>query len=168
MTDKTIANKAFELAEQEAQEKEIQKIKNIIQIYLERIQEKMEARKRLDDEIKALKADIDDFKAGRLDKIKERQDKDEIARTVSPIIIKVVQKNYVPLQPWRSPWIVEWKGTPCQSQQSQLNQLYPGGLMNTAYSTSLIGTMPLTCTGTSFSTFTSGTYSLSNNKIINL
>jgi hypothetical protein len=107
--------KAFGDAEKELQQEEIDKIKSIVRSYLEEIQDKQDKKNRkqkevdeIDEEIRLLKKDLDDLKAGRLDKMEERQKVDKRARDISIIIIKKVEKEYVPYKPWYSPYDITW------------------------------------------------------------
>lgn len=92
--DKEKAKKAAELAEKELQEeeekKQIELIKKAIKQTLERIKGKEKERDKLNKEIKTLKQDIDNIRAGRLDLIAERQEKDDEAKKTS--IIEVVKE----------------------------------------------------------------------------
>lgn len=156
MDYKKLAASAIIEAEKEKQEQEIKKIKEIVKSYLEKIFKAEEKRKEIDTEIKTLKADLENLKAGRLDRIMEKQEKDKEHDKYTLIIIKKIEKEYIPYQPWRSPWIVEWK-----SQSSQ--HLY------TTISTNLTNVSTDSCvyTGTSFQNFCGGTYNIGG-KIINL
>ena len=71
--------KAFDLAENEVEEKQIEYLKNIIKSLLQKKKDKEKERDELDEDIKLIKQDIDDFKAGRLDKVKERHEVNERA-----------------------------------------------------------------------------------------
>jgi len=88
------AKKAAELAEKELQKEEEQKqidlIKKAIKQTLEAIKQKEKERGKLNKEIKTLKQDIDNIRAGRLDLIAERQEKDDEAKQTS--IIEVVKE----------------------------------------------------------------------------
>jgi len=88
-----IAQEAFELAEKELKEKQIDSLKETIKQTLIRIEEVEKEIKELQDEKKILKLDIDDLKEGRLDRIEERQKKDEKAKKVS--LIKIVRETTV-------------------------------------------------------------------------
>lgn len=142
-----IIKKGIALAEKEAQEKQIQQIKNIVQNYLEKIDEKIRSKNKLDEEIRLLKKDLDDLKKGRIDLIKERQEKDSKAKEISPIIIKIVERiEYSPFQPWKQPYDITWRNEPT--------------LYNSSDSVIL--------SGQSFSTFTGGAYNLTSGNVINL
>jgi len=106
MTD---SKRLVELAEKELKEnkerKQIELIKSAIKQTLEKIEERTNKKIELEKEIKILKQDIDNIKAGRLDLIEERQKKDERAKNTSVIIIereKIVEKPY-PV-PWYKPY----------------------------------------------------------------
>jgi len=180
-----LVKKAFADAEKERQEKEISKIKQIVQSYLEKIQNKAEQKDKLDEEIRLLKKDLDDLKAGRLDRIKERQDKDERAREVSIVIVKEIHEKLIPYYPWRSPWLVEWQYPPqytytngtMYSTSSIIDTAQTMGTGSGTYLTQMNSTaadlmkkaenMSLTITGQTMSNFTGGAYDVKG-KIINL
>jgi uncharacterized protein (DUF305 family) len=163
-----IVKKGFAAAEQEQQEQEqeISKIKKIVQSYLEKIQEKSERKDELDQEVRLLKKDLDDLKAGRLDRIKERSEKDPKAKEVTLIIIREVQKEYIPMRPWLSPWYVEMK--PFVPQYATGYTITTAGSNNILSGTvSGTNTINLCTAGTSFANFTGGSYTVGNS-IVNL
>lgn len=185
MTDKEIIKKGIAEAEKEAQEKEIQKVKTIVKSYLQKIQDKRDIEDKAREERKMLEKDLDDLKSGRLDKILERQESDPKAKDISIIIIKKIEKEYIPMYPWRSPWIVEIKPQPYQWVESYTTT---SGYLNTnvgdaVYTTcgagggggcyaGLSGTSTPTgnsvsIVGTVFSNFSGGSYDINGN-IINL
>lgn len=144
MTQKDIVSNAIQQLEKEKQEIEISKIKGIVKAYLEKILNKKETIKTLQKELKELEADLDDLKMGRLDKIEERQYKNPSHNKTTLIFVKKVEKEYLPFQPWRSPWIVEltWDYNLPQS---------PTWLPENAV---------MTTSGTMFQNFTGGTYTI--------
>lgn len=104
---KELAKKVFQSIEQENEEKQIKELKEIVTKYLEKIKTLTDKKEVIEKDIKILKADLDDIKEGRLDKIKERQEVDPAAKKVSIIIIK--EKVYPPTEkPWQQPWIWSW------------------------------------------------------------
>lgn len=155
-----IVKKGFAAAEKEQQEQEISKIKQIVQRYLEQIQEKSDKKNELDSEIRLLKKDLEDLKAGRLDRIKERNEKDPVAAKTTLIIIREVQKEYIPMRPWLSPWYVELRPLPTWNY-------IPSGTITYAnsISTGSSSAVNLCSTGTTFANFTSGTYTVGNNTV---
>ena len=166
--DKYLIKKALDAAEKEHQEKEIEHIKKIIVSYLERIQDKTTKRAELDKEISLLKKDLEDLKAGRLDKIEERQEKDPEAKRMSIIFVKKIEKEYIPYYPWRSPYEITWQAT---------NYTYPHNFvsgsdtltMNTSSTIMSLGTAIVQgqiATGTMFQNFAGGSYEIGD-KIIN-
>jgi len=104
--------KAAELAEKELkkdeEEKQIKLIKEAIKQTLEAIKEKEQRRTILNKEIKTLKQDIDNIRAGRLDLIAERQEKDEEAKRTS--IIEVVKEvhHHHHYDRWYEPYRITW------------------------------------------------------------
>ena len=111
--DSEKAKKAAELAEKELHEEEEQRqiglIKKAIKQTLEAIKTKEEGRTKLNKEIKTLKQDIDNIRAGRLDLIAERQEKDEEAKKTS--IIEVVKEvhHHHHYDRWYEPYKIIWK-----------------------------------------------------------
>jgi DNA gyrase/topoisomerase IV subunit A len=152
MTQKDIVSNAIQQLEKEKQEIEISKIKGIVKAYLEKILNKKEQIKIIQKELKDLEIDLDDLKSGRLDKIEERQSKDPNHKNNTLIFVKKIEADYLPFQPWRSPWIVEW----CN------NCPVVGSTSDTWIDPSFT-----TCTGTAFQNFTSGTYTI-NGQIFTL
>lgn len=168
---KELITQAFEQAEKEAQEKEIAKIKQIVQSYLEEIRSKQEQHDNLGKEIKLLKSDLDDLKSGRLDKIEERQRVDEKARDISLIIIKKIEKYYIPYYPWRSPWMIECKSKP-SNWATTFTTTNSGGEKLVAYGMGdtwegVNSTLTLEATGQTFSNFAGGSYQV-RGRIVNL
>jgi len=119
------AKKAAELAEKELQEEEEQKqidlIKKAIKQTLEAIKQKEEERTKLNKEIKTLKQDIDNIRAGRLDLIAERQEKDDEAKRTSIIeVVKEVHHHHYHDR-WYEPYWIKikepyyWSTTYCGS-----------------------------------------------------
>jgi len=102
MTDKSKAQKAFKEVEAELEEKQVKELKEIVRKYLTKLELKKDEKAKVDKDIKILKSDIEDLKEGRLDRIKERQEKDPVAREVSVIIIKEKITKEVPV--WRTPY----------------------------------------------------------------
>jgi len=90
---KNITKKAFDLAHKEIEEKQIKYIKGLVKKTLERIESIKKQKDKLVEEMKVLKMDIDDLKAGRLSKIEERQAKSKVAKEKS--IIKIINNNIV-------------------------------------------------------------------------
>jgi hypothetical protein len=108
MTNKDMVADAIKEISKEKQEAEVKKIKDIVRTYLEKIQSKKEKEDEIRKERLALEKDLDDLKAGRLDKIEERQGKDPIHDKVKIIEIHRIEKEYIPYYPWRSPYIIQW------------------------------------------------------------
>ena len=90
---KELAEKAESELLEEKEEKQVQLIKKAIKQTLEEIRKKEKDRNKLNKEIKILKQDIDNIRAGRLDLIEERQSKDEEAKGTS--IIEIIKEKEV-------------------------------------------------------------------------
>lgn len=127
------AKKAYTQAEKEVLEKKIAHLKDVVKCTLEAIEKAKEERAMLDEKIKYLKMDLDDLKEGHLERIEERQSKDDKAKKYSlfrvskPRVsecsdtekLKVIEHHYVPYQPiqitpainpWLTPWTVWYSG----------------------------------------------------------
>jgi len=103
--------KAYELAQKELKEKRIGQVKELVKKTLERLSHLDEQISKLQEERKILKLDIDDLKAGRLDRIEERQSKDEKAKKTSVATIvkeKVVEHHHHYDNYWYYPYRVVW------------------------------------------------------------
>ena len=87
MSEKDIAKKAFAELEEEKTNKQVAEVKKIVTRTLEKLDGVKKEIKKLQDEEKVLKMDIDDLKEGRLDRISERQEKDPEAKKVSVVVI---------------------------------------------------------------------------------
>ena len=108
MTDKEAVKKAYEDAEKELREKQVQKVKEVITRTLEKLEVAKERKEKIEEEIKYLRMDLDDLKDGKLDRIKERQDKDPKAKEISVIIIKEKETIREVPSPWYAPYVVTW------------------------------------------------------------
>lgn len=146
---------AIELAEQEVQEKEIASLKKIVKDLLESKLKKEEKKREIEKEISIIKQTIDDFKAGRLDKVKELIEKDSVAKETLPFKILIINQPVI-TQPWK--WTYKIEPNYSYSTSSLTADSCNAGY----YLTTSTGS-----TGTNYATFTSGTYKLSG-KIINL
>lgn len=121
--EKKERDKAFQSAENELKNKEIENFKEMVKATLEKLESKKKVRHDLDKEIQILKKDIDDLKAGRLDKIAERQSNDVEAEEISIIKVKEIIKEVpypipypsYPSTPWYRPWEITWCGNSCNS-----------------------------------------------------
>jgi hypothetical protein len=168
--EKEIIKKAFESAEKEAQEKQVEFVKKIVQKYLEKIDSLSKKKEEVDEEIRLLKKDLDDLKAGRLDKIEERQKVDDKAREVALIIIHKIDREYVPLAPWRSPYEIVWNNSNVTYLTGPAT--FDAVSTGTPYTTTTgcmssgVGDCTYTVTGITVSNFTSGAYRIGG-KIIN-
>jgi hypothetical protein len=143
--------KAFESAEQEIQEKEIANLKGIIKSLLEKKVEKEKDKREIEKEISVIKTTIDDFKAGRLDKIKELQEKDSTAERLLPFKIIIINQPVI-TQPWG------WN-----YQVVPHNYNYNSSwALTSASSVNAINTLAVSSglTGNTYAAFTSGAYNV--------
>jgi hypothetical protein len=140
---------AYDLAHNEIEEKQIQNLKNIIKNLLQKKSELDKEKDEIEEKIKLVKQNIDDFKAGRLDKIKERYDLNPKAKEIAPIKVVIIndsRRTQYPFKPQFWNYEAIW-----------VNQTYSGSSLIDVCGTS----------GTNYATFTSGAYEIGN-KIINL
>lgn len=149
---------AFQSAEQEIEEKSIAQLKETVKQILQKKKDLEEERDELDEEIKLLKQDIDDFKAGRLDKVKERHECDERAQDVFPLTINIIRQEIV-TKPWT--WTYEIQPRVVFNTPHWIG----GNITTTAGALGSTNTMYLS--GNTAQTFTAGSYNL-NSGIVNL
>ena len=86
--NKEVIQKAIQSAEQEIEDKQVEKIKTIVKDTLQKIRDIDDEIKELEDDRKILKLDIDNLKEGRLDRIEERQKVNKKAKKISVIIVE--------------------------------------------------------------------------------
>lgn len=95
---------AYQSAKKELDEESRRKLIDQMKVYIKGTLQAIEGVKEdiaiKQQELKALKADLTDLENGHLDKIKERQDKDEVAKRVSIINITYIVNSY--------PWVVPY------------------------------------------------------------
>lgn len=149
---------AIESAEQEIQEKEIAKLKGIVKNLLEKKATLEEEKREIEKEISVIKQTIDDFKSGRLDKVKELIEKDSVAKELLPFKIIIINQPVIN-QPWK--WL--YQITPTTPTWYTTTASASTNLISDGYTTANYCNV-----GTDFGTFTTGTYSLNNGRIINL
>ena len=89
---KNDGKKAFEQANKELREKQIENLKHFIKKTLQKKESLIAQRKELARAIEILDKDIDDLKDGRIDRVEERQKTDPAAREAS---VAVVEKERV-------------------------------------------------------------------------
>lgn len=111
---KDLVKKAYQVAEQELESKQIEKIKNVVKDTLIKIKDIDEAIdelknniKQREEEKKILKLDIDDLKEGRLDRIEERQKTDDKCKKISVIIVKK-EVHHHHYDWWHQPYTIQY------------------------------------------------------------
>jgi len=119
MNEKDV-KQAFDLAQNEIEEekkkehgKQVAEVKEIVKRTLLEIESLKDKEGDIKEKLKILKLDIEDLKLGKLERIKERQEKDPLAREVSVIIIKEKEIiREIPVTdrytPWYQPYYVQW------------------------------------------------------------
>jgi len=139
------AEKELKAEKQKEYDIQVAEVKEIVKRTLEEIESLKDKKGCIDEELKILKLDIDDLKQGKLERIKERQDKDPKAKEISIIIIKEKETiREVPSSdrytPWYQPYYIQWN-TEKYPRDNQI--LCDGG--NYTYSDNT-GSMPLLST----------------------
>jgi len=167
---KTAVESAEKEFEENKKESKIKKIKDVVKRTLERIEKVDSQINVLQEEKKILKMDIDDLKAGRLDKIEERQLKSDTARKVSIFIVKetVIREQVIPYpvpvysKPW---WSVEWNIWP--NWETAGDYITAGSDTNITCGDYCLTDDTAYCTATTrdFSTNVVGTYTLNSGTI---
>lgn len=152
---------AFESAEQEIQEKEIANLKSIIKSLLEKKMDKEKDKREIEKEISVIKQTIDDFKAGRLDKIKELQEKDQCAKNILPFKIVIINQPAI-TQPWN--W--HYQVVP-NFYSNALSVVNGNNLTNVSIgtTTTYASAVSSALTGSTYATFTSGAYNVGNSTV---
>ena len=167
-----VAKKAFELAEKELEDKQIEKLKNVVKDTLRKIKDLDDDIGKLEEERKILKLDIDDLKAGRLDKIEERQKVDKKAKKISVIVVeKEVHHHHG--SPWYQPYVIHY--VPYYPPATNPNPIFYSSSQGNNVVGLAIGasTLPMnenamfTLNASTAKNYTSGTYDLGT-KIVNL
>lgn len=98
---------ALEQVEAERKEKELVQLKEMFRQLLTKIENKKQEKKRIDEELVILNKELDDMKAGRFDKIKERQKLSERAMQVSPVRISYFWEPFnIPHDWWHNTWTI--------------------------------------------------------------
>ena len=108
------ARRAYTEAEKEMREKQITAVKELVLLTLEKLESEKKSRDTATANIRILQKDLEDMKAGRLDRIEERQKKDIKAKAVSVAVIdRVIMKEehhhdhyIIEPQRWYEPWNV--------------------------------------------------------------
>ncbi len=179
--DKSNAKKAFTEAEKQVTKEEVDKLKDVIKHTLEKLKEKEEAKRALQEDINILKADIKDFKEGRLDKVEERQKNNPNAKAVS--VFKIVRSEPVkdvtkvehhyynyPIY-WTYPYTITPTLWPPQFDNSIVYDIDVAGMnndaitLNTRTLTVDTGSASFSCSGSTARSFTSGTYQLEDGSV---
>ena len=157
MTEKVV-KEGFALAEKEMRGKQVEEVKRIVLKTLEKIKEFEKIRDEAINKIKILKMDIDDLKDGKIDRIVERQEKDEKAKQISVVtIIKEVHHHYS--NPWYVPYRIIWN-----------QPLVPYSVEPVIYCNTTEGwaTNTFTINNSVAADATSGCYTLTSGDIVNL
>lgn len=116
---KDTVRKGLSAAEKELKERQIKTVKEIALKTLERIEAAKKLREEANTTIRILQKDLEDLKAGRLDRIEERQKKDAKAKEVSVVFVDRVaavkeETHYIiNTSRWYEPWRITYN--PCYS-----------------------------------------------------
>lgn len=92
---------AYQQAQNELENKK--KFKEVIKETLEKLEQKQQSQREIVREIQILKADVKNFKDGRLDLIEERQSKDPRTKEIS--VVQIKKEKIVEKTPyWQQPY----------------------------------------------------------------
>jgi len=152
--DKALVKQAYSEAEDSLKQKQVDEVKKIVLKTLEKIEslktDKEKAQenvKEIEEKIKLLKLDIDDLKEGRLDRITERQEKDQRAKETSVVIIIKETRVDHDYPWWYWPYRIVWPEVPVYPQitwTATTNSTYGGSwdcyVTNSAAKFGAIGT----------------------------
>ena len=169
--------KAIESAEQEIQEKEVAQLKSIIKDLLEKKVDAEKDKREIEKKISIIKQTIDDFKAGRLDKVKELIEKDSEAETLLPFKIIIINQPVI-TQPWNWQYTIQpisyyptYPTVTCTSTTLGGSSTYTSigaGQATTCYTNATQCGGGVGYTGNNYATLTAGTYSLNSGNTISL
>ena len=101
MTEKDFIQKGFKEGEKQWNERLLKEAKSMALATLEKIEEKKKEKAKVEEELRVLKLDLEDLKAGKIDKIQERQEKSVCAKRVSRVL-------FTYNQPWPFTFGPEW------------------------------------------------------------
>lgn len=114
---KDTTRRAYSEAEKEMRERQIKALKELVLKTLEKLEAEKKARDLAMANIRVLQKDLEDMRAGRLDRIEERQKKDPKAKEVSVAVIERVivkeehhhHEHYI-IEPsrWYEPWKITY------------------------------------------------------------
>lgn len=107
MSDKQLNKEAYKQATDEIQEEDILRIKGYVKQILKTIDEKKKAKENIEEQLRILKADLEDLKEGKTDKIEERIQKSPVARRLSASTYNGMYKPFSTLP--RHYTLIEWQ-----------------------------------------------------------
>ena len=162
--EQKIVKEAFGEALKDSEKEKKEQIKKII---LETLRKKVnleEEVKKLQEKIKILAKDLEDFKQGRLDLIEERQKVDETARKTSVIQVeRIIEEHHYYPRPWYEPFrLTYWHIENIGSNAVTMDVSSAGTSLSISDADN-----SFSAAGTDFHNFYSGSYDIGN-KIINL
>jgi len=107
--NKEVVKEGYEQAEKEVRENQVKEVKEIVKKTLEKLDDVQCQIRKLKEEEKILKMDIDDLKEGKIDRIVERQEKDPKAKETSVVMV-IKEKEVIreTSNPWYWPYQVVW------------------------------------------------------------
>lgn len=100
MDNKKISKEALAELEKEKAEKTKEEFKQYFKDTLQEIEIQKKNKETIEEKIRILNKDLDDLKNGDLEKIKERQDKSELAKQTSRVIIKKMTVKVIQEPDW--------------------------------------------------------------------
>uniref|UniRef100_A0A6M3LLW4 Uncharacterized protein n=1 Tax=viral metagenome TaxID=1070528 RepID=A0A6M3LLW4_9ZZZZ len=160
-TPKDTIKRGFSDAEKEIREKQIKAVKELALKTLERIDNAKRMREQANTTIRILQRDLEDLKAGRLDRIEERQKKDPSAKEVSVALIERVVTKEVHHH-HHDHYIID------KSRWYELWRITYNDSVSTIYSPIVGSTEPFMLTNSVSADYTGGAYTISTGLVVHI
>jgi regulator of replication initiation timing len=140
--EKGIVKEGYEQANKELKDKQVATVKEIVLKTLEKLDGIKQQIRGLREKEKVLEMDLDDLKAGKLDRIAERQLIDPEAKATSVVIIIKEREVVHPYSPWYWPYQVVWQVPVAPSYYITCDSTSNGSAMDSTLTWSNSGTLP--------------------------
>jgi len=110
--EKKEVKEAYRSAEKELKDNQIKEVKEVIKRTLEKVDDLKKKKREIEEEIKILRLDLENFREGRLDLVEERQKKSKKAEETSIVkVVKVIEHHYH-YDRWYEPYHIYWYPQP--------------------------------------------------------
>ena len=167
---KEIVKEGFALAEKSEREKQVNEVKLIVLKTLEKKRAQEKIRDEAIAKIKVLNMDIEDLRDGKLDRIAERQEKDEQAKQTSVVIIIKEKEVHHHYDYWHYPYRIVWQEPfyvpPITSPKTALGSISSGDVYQCQNNSGYIEASAINCSIAKDATV--GAYALMSNEVIHV